>query len=61
MKVCEWVYESISNEILSQSTHSLLPNMFKLAEIVKLYDNCVKVCESVCESVQNFFLYKVQL
>ena len=33
----------------------------KMAEIVKLYDNCVKVCESVCESVRNFFLYKVQL
>ena len=31
VKVCEWAYENIINEILSQSTQSLVPNMFKLA------------------------------
>ena len=54
MEVCKWVYESITNEILCQSTHSLVPNMLKLAVIVKLYDNCVKVCESVWKCVWKY-------
>ena len=62
MKVCEWVCESITNEILRQNTYFLYPicwNWLKLPNCIIIVLKCVKVCECVCESVWNFFCVRL--